>query len=58
MKSSEIAQNHPATGGITKNQPNALTPAIHDFSVVWFQFFTISNKIDCLTFTTRKVQFI
>ena len=30
------------------NQSNVLTPAIHDLNVVWFQFFTI----------TRKVQFV
>ena len=39
---------------ITKNQPNVLAPAIHDFNVVCFQFFTILNKINRLTFTTRK----
>ena len=41
-------------GGITKNQPNALTPTLHNLNVAWFQYFTILNKIDSLAFTTRK----
>ena len=56
----KIIQNcpkHPTPGRITKNQPNALAPTIHDLNVVWFQFLTILNKIDRLTFTTRKAQF-
>ena len=48
----------PSAGRITKNQPNALTPALHDLNVVWFKFFTILNKIDRLSLTTRKAQFI
>ena len=55
---SEIAQSHAAPRRTTMNQPNALTPALHDLNVVWFQFFTILNNIDRLTFTARKVQFV
>ena len=43
---------------ITKNQRNALTPAIHDLNVIWSLFFAILNKIDRPTFTTRKAQFV
>ena len=53
----EIAQNHPVPGRITKNHRNAQAPAIDDLNVC-FQFFTILNKIDRLTFTTRKAQFV
>ena len=54
----KIAQNYPAPGKITKNQLNALNaPAMHNLNVVWFQFFTILNKIDRLTFITGKSQF-
>ena len=58
IKSSEIPQNHPVPGRITKNQPNALATFKQDLNVVWFQFFTARNKIDRLEFTTCKAQFI
>ena len=35
-----------SAGRITKNQPNALTPALHDLKIVWFRFFTVLNNID------------
>ena len=33
------------------------SPCHTQLEVVWFQFFTILNKIDRLTFTRRKAQF-
>ena len=33
---SEIAQDHPIPDKITKNQPNALAPAMPDLNVVCF----------------------
>ena len=48
----------PSAGRIINNQPNALTPALDNLNVVWFQFFMILNKIDRLLFTKRKAQFV